>query len=89
MSPEEKQLLEKVSDQVNENNKILRSMRRSQRVGVVLRVFYWLLIIGLSLGAFYFIQPYIDMLKNITNGNAGQALSQSASDSISNLLKKL
>ena len=68
MTPEEKQLLEKIASQVDENNGILRGIRRTQRMSTVMKVLYWLLIIGLSFGAFYFIQPYIDMLKGVSGG---------------------
>ena len=42
-----------------ENNIILKSIRRSARVGTVMRILYWIVILGLSYGAYYFIQPYL------------------------------
>jgi hypothetical protein len=62
MPPEEKELLEKSVSLAEDNNKILRSMRNSMRWGRIMTVVYWILIIGISVGAFYFLQPYIDQV---------------------------
>jgi hypothetical protein len=70
MTPEEKALLENTLSLVKENNEILRSIRRTSRISTALKVFYWVLIIGLSFGAFYFIQPYIDSIKGVDGGNS-------------------
>ncbi len=59
MSPEEKSLLERTYKMTEENNIILKSIRRSARVGTVMRILYWIVILGLSYGAYYFIQPYL------------------------------
>lgn len=68
MNPEEKEILQKTNDLAKENNKILKSIRRSNRWSTIFRLFYWLIIIGVSIGAFYFIQPYIDPLINAYKG---------------------
>lgn len=73
MLPEERELLNKSALLAEENNKILRSIRRSMRMASIARAVYWVLIIGVSVGAFYFIQPYIDQLKDVYSG-AGDAL---------------
>jgi hypothetical protein len=62
MNPNEKELLEKTYELEKENNRMLRSIRNSGRWALIFRVFYWLIIIGLSVGAFYFIQPYLQSL---------------------------
>lgn len=69
MDPESKQLLENTFRLSEENNKMLHSMRRSMRIARVLSFLYWALIIGSAVGAYYFIQPYIDQLLG-TYGNA-------------------
>lgn len=90
MTPEERQLLERVANQVDENNQILRGIRRTQRFSTIVKIGYWVLIIGLSLGAFYFIQPYVNMLKGVSSGNLDKVLdSQSSADNISDFLKSL
>ena len=59
MSPEEKSLLERTYKMVEENNSILRSIRRSNRFSSLMRLLYWIVIIALSYGAYYYIQPYV------------------------------
>ena len=51
-----------------ENNEILRKIRRGNRWSMALRSTYWLIIIGLSIGAFYFVQPYIDEVMDTYKG---------------------
>ncbi len=60
MTPEEKQLLQKTLELVQENNKMLHHVKRMDRISMILRLSYWIIIIGISLGAVYFLQPYID-----------------------------
>lgn len=62
MTPEERDLLFKMSQMVEENNKILRGIRNGQRWDRVIKYGYWIVIIALSFGAYYFVQPYIDSL---------------------------
>lgn len=68
MTPEEKSLLERTYKLAEENNGILHSMRRSARWASVMRYIYWAVIILLSFGAYYFIQPYLTFL----TGSLGQ-----------------
>lgn len=62
MTPEEKELLQKTYELSEENNKILHSLRRSNRVRSFFRIVYWVLIICVSVGAFYYIQPYVNVV---------------------------
>jgi uncharacterized membrane protein len=62
MDPESQKLLEETLTLEQENNKMLRSMKRSMLWGRVMTVIYWLLIIGISVGAFYFLQPYVNQV---------------------------
>jgi Trk-type K+ transport system membrane component len=95
MTPEERSLLERTYNLTEDNNKILRSMRRSQRVSTVIRSIYWLFIIGASLGAYYLVQPYIDTVfgayKNAisTFQGVGQDIDkvQNAADSLKDVFK--
>jgi len=68
MDPESRKLLEHISELAEENNKILRSMRRSQRVSSIIRFIYWVFIIGSAVGAYYFIQPYLEQIMSIYGG---------------------
>lgn len=62
MTPEERDLLVKTHELAEENNKMLRSLRNAQRWDRVIKYGYWVVIIGLSFGAYYFIQPYMESL---------------------------
>jgi hypothetical protein len=70
MSPEERELLNRSVTLAEENNKILHSMRRSQRIGSIFRAVYWLFIIGSAVGAYYFIQLYLGSLLEVYGGGA-------------------
>jgi hypothetical protein len=64
MDPETKKMLEENLRLSKENNDILKKMVRIHRWTQIYRVIYWVLILGASFGAYYFIQPYIDSLLN-------------------------
>ena len=61
MNPNEKELLEKTFEMSKENNHILKGIRSSNRWAAFFRIFYWVIIIGISVGAFYYVQPYINV----------------------------
>ena len=65
MLPEERELLNKSVILAEENNNILRTMRRSQRISTIANFIYWIFIIGTAIGAFYFLQPYFTQIKEI------------------------
>lgn len=79
MSPEEKEMLKRSVALAEENNNILRSMRRSMRLARAMSVLYWVFIIGSAVGAYYLIQPYIQAINekydvtktSMTNGFSG------------------
>jgi hypothetical protein len=73
MDPESKKLLEDTHALVEENNKILHSMRRSLRFQHVLSILYWVIILGSAFGAYYFLQPYLQKIMVLYNG-AGNVL---------------
>jgi hypothetical protein len=83
MSPEERELLNKSVMLAEENNKILRSLRRSQRISRIMTIIYWVLIIGSTIGAWYFIQPFIDQATSAYSGARGNF------DSINEFLQNL
>lgn len=59
MNPDEKRLLQKTYEFAEENNKILHKLKRANTRSVLFRWFYWVIIVGISVGAFYFLEPYI------------------------------
>jgi len=66
MTPEERAKLDRALHLAEENNKLLLSLRRTNRVAIGMRVLYWVIIIGLTFGAFYFVQPYLNFFSSLT-----------------------
>jgi hypothetical protein len=60
--------LDVIKELTIENNKMLHSMQRRARIGLIWKLIYWGFIIGATIGAFYFIQPYIDSLQDAYTG---------------------
>ena len=95
MTPEERSLLERTHKLAEENNAILRSIRRSNRFGTIMRILYWVLIIVLSFGAYYLIQPYLQAVTgaygNLQDGLQGLQgdvnSAQNAAGSLKDLFK--
>lgn len=56
------QELSNIKKTVDENNKMLRKLLVYQRYVVWVNILKWLIIIGVSLGLYYIIQPYIEQL---------------------------
>jgi hypothetical protein len=75
MDQEEKDLLEKTYEMAKENNHILKGIRSSNRLSSFIRVLYWVIIIGVSIATYYFVQPYVNPLiktyQNIQNDLSG------------------
>ncbi len=62
MEPESKKLLEQTYKLAEENNIMLKKIRHAQKIASFARSVYWVIVIGLGIGAFYFVQPYFDKL---------------------------
>ncbi len=56
-----------------ENNQMLKAMRRAQKLATFMRVVYWLIVIGIAIGAFYFLQPFIDQTESMIKGFSSTA----------------
>lgn len=67
MDKEDKNLLRENLKLNRENNRLLKKMRRGMLFSSFFRLLYWLIIIGASLGTYYYLQPYIDEAKNTYN----------------------
>jgi hypothetical protein len=63
MTPEDRQLLRETAELAKENNKILKGIRRSNRLALLWRIIYWSMIIGLAYGSFIYMEPYIKQLR--------------------------
>lgn len=96
MDQELRELLEKTLKISEENNDLLKKMHRTQRWSMVMSAMYWLFIIGITFGAYYYLQPYLTTLFETYTSLVGgiediQQKTQSFPDSntISDFLKRL
>lgn len=69
----DKEFLERLMAITEENNKLLHKLWRTARWARFVRVVYWIILIGVSIGALYYLQPFIDQITNFFGAN-GAAL---------------
>ena len=67
MNQEEKELLQKTYELSEENNKILHGLRRVNRWSYTMKIFYWVFIIMIAFSAYFYVQPYVEILDNAYN----------------------
>jgi len=86
MDTDDRKLLDKVLSLTEENNKLLKKMRRSQQIASFMRVLYWIIILGVTFGAFYLLQPYVEQVVNMYNSvsNTSQKINGTL-DSVTNV----
>ena len=59
-----KDIVKRQGQVIDETNRIVHGMRRSQRLRMLWSVVWWLAIFGVSAGAYYYyLQPYIQTLE--------------------------
>jgi len=86
MDPNTSQLLREILEKTEENNRLLRKMHRAAVWGRVARLLYWVIILGAALGAYYYLQPYIEGLFSAYNSLlSGVESVQNAANQIPNL----
>ena len=76
MNPEERKMLEETRALAIENREILKSVQRNLRVSAVFKALYWIIIIGATFGAYYFIQPYVNILNGGLSGSGEPLVTQ-------------
>ncbi len=64
--------LEETREIVERNNELLQSIERTMFWRRVFTVFYWVVIIGIAIGLFYFLEPYADRVIDAYNQLQGQ-----------------
>lgn len=81
MDPEPKKLLEETFNLAQENNKMLRKVRSVQKWAIFWSGLKIIIIIGIALGSFYFLEPYINKMADLYNSISGttQKLNDSSS----------
>jgi TRAP-type C4-dicarboxylate transport system permease small subunit len=69
MGEEELQkIVEETRELSKDNNRILHSIQRRERLSLIAKVIYWSIILGVAAGAFYYIQPYIEQIQKAYSG---------------------
>jgi len=68
MDPRERDMLKRALELSEENNEMLKGIRRSMRVSMLFKTIYWVVVIGIAVGAFYLIQPYVDGVTEMYGG---------------------
>lgn len=71
MTPDEQRQLKEALELSRANNILLRKMWRAVQWGRAIKGLYWIVIIGIAIGSFYFLQPYIDTLESLYGGLQG------------------
>ncbi len=61
-------MVEETMELSKDNNRILHAIQRRSRMAIIVKAIYWLIILAAALGLFYYLQPYIDQVKNFYGG---------------------
>ncbi len=51
-----------------ENNIILKKLRHGQRVSIIMRIVYWVVILAIAFGSYIFVGPYLKSLLSFYTG---------------------
>ena len=63
MYDEEKgRLLDRIGELTEQNNKLLHKLVRAQRWATFWSALWWLVVLGSSVVAYYYLQPYLDQI---------------------------
>ena len=68
MDEQERKMLEEVVKLSQDNSRALRKLVGYHRNATIIRVIYWVIIIGSMFVAYYSIQPYLNSLISIYSG---------------------
>ncbi len=77
MDQDTEKRLENIEKMVMDNHRMLKKLRRAQIYASIWRTIYWAVIIGSAIGAYYYLQPYIEQYKTLYDkiGNQAQSVS--------------
>jgi hypothetical protein len=63
--------IDDLTDLVEENQRMLKNLYQRARFATVIVFIKWFVIIGITIGSFYYIQPFINTLVGIYGGMTG------------------
>ena len=52
--------LRRIEDMTESNQKMIKSLHLAYRISYVFSIIKWVIIIGVTLGSFYYLQPYLE-----------------------------
>jgi preprotein translocase subunit SecE len=85
--PESKKLLKDTFELARENNRMLRKVRGVQKRQALWSIMKIIVIAAIALGAFYYLEPYMEKAMNVFNQISGMKQSLDNS-SFGNIFKK-
>ncbi len=65
MNPEEKAALKHIAKVSEENNLMLRRIQRNARFATFFVIVKWTILLGIAIGAFYYLQPVVQKVDEI------------------------
>ena len=71
MEQEDKEMLRKTLELSQKNYNMISSIKRSIFWTKVFSVIYWIFIVVVAVGAYYYLQPYIDKLLSVYSSFKG------------------
>lgn len=92
MDPESKKLLEKTYELALENNEMLKKVRGVQKRAFLMSLVKFLIFVGITLGAYYYVEPYLNQMLSIysnLSGITGEGGFNTSSSSILDIVKNL
>ena len=87
MDPESKQLLKETLVIEQENNRMLKKLRNAQRWSTIWQVLKILIFVGITFGAFYFLQPFLNKALSLYTSVTGTKQSPTEANKVQDLLK--
>lgn len=88
MDSESKKLLEETLKLAKENNKMLHSVRKVQKLYTFWSAFKVIVIVGIAFGSFYFLGPFVNKFIDIWNNISGSQ-QKLQGNPVQDFLKKL
>lgn len=65
MYGDERKTIERLTELVEDNNKILHRLQRAKRWGSFFHFLYGVIALLLAAGSYYYIQPYVERLQTV------------------------
>ena len=65
MYGDERTMVQKILELAEDNNRMLHRIQRARRFGGFLSTIKWLVVIGLAVASYYYLQPYLDTFQKL------------------------